>query len=363
MQKKFLTKTLFNNLIQLLKDQGYDVVGPQVKDDAIIYAEMEGAEQFPIGVKDDQTPGSYSLLKTENSTWFSWANGPQALKPLVFTPKEVLWSATKDDQSQIQFVENIPDPKPLAVIGVRACDISALAIHDKHFLGSDFQDPYYQSRRENLLLIAVNCSSPAKTCFCVATDTGPEAKSGYDLVLTELEKGFLISSGTVRGDELLQHLSLEAATEENLSLAKQQLDHAREVQNRIIPEVKSLKNLSQQLEHKQWDEIAKRCLSCGNCTAVCPTCFCHSEMDKAALDGSGSDHVRMWDSCFNQQHSYIHGIIIRAETKTRYRQWLTHKFSTWFAQYGQSGCVGCGRCISWCPVGIDVIEELAVICE
>ena len=363
MQKKILTKTHFNDFIRLLRNQGYDVVGPQVKDDAIVYDKLNNSEQFPIGVHDDQTPGSYSLLKTDETSWFSWANGPQALKPLVFSPQEKLWSATKDEQNKLSFVENISESSPIAVIGVRACDLSALAIQDKHFLESDFRDPYYESRRENLLLIAINCSHPAQTCFCVAADTGPEAKTGFDLVLTELAESFLISAGTVRGDELLQQLNLETATEENLSLAKQQADHAREIQTRVIPEVKSLKNLVNQLEHSQWDEIAKRCLSCGNCTAVCPSCFCHSEKDQPVLDGSQTDHVRLWDSCFNQQHSYIHGIVIRAETKTRYRQWLTHKFSTWFDQYGRSGCVGCGRCISWCPVGIDVTEELAVICE
>lgn len=363
MQKKFLTKAHFNDLIQLLINQGYDVVGPQVKDSAIVYDKLDSSEQFPIGIQDDQTPGSYSLLKIDNSRWFSWANGPQALKPMMFSPQETLWSAKKNAQDEIQFIDGISESAPLAVIGVRACDLSALAIQDKHFLESDFQDPYYRSRRENLLLIAVNCSHPAQTCFCVATGNGPEVKCGYDLVLTELAEGFLISAGTVRGDELVQKLNLESVTEENLLLEKQQVDNAIKSQSRVIPETKSLKNLINQLEHSQWDEIAKRCLSCGNCTAVCPTCFCHSEVDKPTLNGDQSDHVRMWDSCFSQQHSYIHGIVIRAETKTRYRQWLTHKFSSWFAQYGQSGCVGCGRCISWCPVGIDVTEELAVICE
>jgi ferredoxin len=116
------------------------------------------------------------------------------------------------------------------------------------------------------------------------------------------------------------------------------------------------------LEHPRWDEVAERCLSCGNCVAVCPTCFCHAEREQPALDGQTSEHVRQWDTCYSVGHSYLHGFLVRPDTRTRYRQWLTHKLGGWHDQYGRSGCVGCGRCITWCPVGIDITEEAAAVC-
>ena len=132
------------------------------------------------------------------------------------------------------------------------------------------------------------------------------------------------------------------------------MQEAAQQQTRSLPSHNLRDALFANLEHPRWEDVAERCLSCGNCTSVCPTCFCHSETDETALDGDHSLHARQWDSCFTQGHSYIHGMTIRADTRTRYRQWLTHKLGSWHDQYGRSGCVGCGRCIAWCPVGIDI---------
>ncbi|MBF0393567.1 MAG: 4Fe-4S dicluster domain-containing protein, partial [Alphaproteobacteria bacterium] len=114
-------------------------------------------------------------------------------------------------------------------------------------------------------------------------------------------------------------------------------------------------------EHPRWDEVAKRCLTCGNCTMVCPTCFCTTVDDVTDLGGTRTERVRSWDSCFTLDFSYIHGGSVRNEGSSRYRQWITHKLSSWHDQFGSSGCVGCGRCITWCPVGIDITEEVGAI--
>jgi ferredoxin len=118
--------------------------------------------------------------------------------------------------------------------------------------------------------------------------------------------------------------------------------------------------LARNLEHPRWEEVAKRCLSCGNCTLVCPTCFCSDVSDVSDVSGT-VERQRRWASCFDLDHSYLHGGPVRLTTASRYRQWLTHKLSTWWDQFDESGCVGCGRCLTWCPVGIDLTEEAAAI--
>ncbi len=130
----------------------------------------------------------------------------------------------------------------------------------------------------------------------------------------------------------------------------------RALDTRDLPEL-----LFGNLDHPRWEAVAQRCLACGNCTSVCPTCFCTSAHEESDLAGSASPHVRTWDSCFSEEHAAIHGANFRPTIVDRYRQWLTHKVGSWVAQFGTSGCVGCGRCIAWCPVGIDLTEELAAI--
>jgi ferredoxin len=119
--------------------------------------------------------------------------------------------------------------------------------------------------------------------------------------------------------------------------------------------------LAATLDHPRWDDVASRCLTCTNCTLVCPTCFCSTVEDVTDLTGRTAERWRRWDSCFTLGHSYLHGGSVRSTARDRYRQWLTHKLGTWIDQFGHSGCVGCGRCITWCPVGIDITEEVAAL--
>ena len=349
-------------LLNTLQDQGYTCVGPQVIDGAILFDEIQSVDQLPRGITDEQQAGSYTLNHSHSSKYFEWANGPQAIKPLVFTPKEKLWSSTQSVDGEISFSVAKQQTKKLAVIGARACDVAALKIHDQHFLQQQFVDPYYKARRENLLIVAVNCSHPASTCFCHSTGDGPFVSDSFDIALTELQNGFLIEAQSPQGNKIIAALSLQNGTQEQLEESEKIKTRASK-QNRALPKLDIKTRLFDELENENWHSIATKCLSCGNCTAVCPTCFCHSENEAPELDGSSSTHYREWDSCFGQGHSYIHGIPIRSETSQRYRQWLTHKFASWHDQYGRSGCVGCGRCITWCPVGIDVIESIKIIVE
>ncbi len=359
----FLLRDHFDTLLTALHKLGAHCVGPTVMDDSIHYTTLTSSTQLPQQVHDHQGPGHYRLSTSTESRWFAWANGAQALKPLVFVPQEILWRSERDSEGNLQFSNSKQEPPLTAVIGVRACDLAALALQDQHFLDGLEQDSAYARRRQQLILIAVNCTHPSANCFCHSSGDGPEVKQDYDLLLDELDDGFAVRSASPMGEKICQQLQLEALTNSQQDEIKHANLRAIEQQTKHLPEG----NLEQALKNLQgsgrWQQIAERCLSCGNCTAVCPSCFCHSQHDEPAANSMSSAHIRQWDSCFSHGHSYIHGMVIHNETRFRYRQWLTHKFSGWFEQYGRSGCVGCGRCITWCPVGIDVTEELHALAE
>jgi ferredoxin len=349
-------------LIAALSGRGYTVVGPTVRDGAIVYDELASAAELPAGWTDVQDGGFYRLERRDDEARFGYAVGPTSWKRFLFPPRVRLWTARQD--GDVLDVEEEPvEAGPFAFLGVRACELAAIGIQDRVFLGGRYADRDYAARREGAFLVAVNCHEPGGTCFCVSMDTGPTARDGYDLVLTELLDGghrFLVESGSERGEELLAELGGADATDADLRAAAAQADDAagrmgRQLDTRDIRDL-----LRDNLEHPRWDEVAERCLTCGNCTMACPTCFCSAVEDANDLDGSVA-RSRVWDSCFSVDYSYIHGGSVRQTGKARYRQWLTHKLGTWHDQFGSSGCVGCGRCITWCPVAIDITEEVAAI--
>ncbi|HHM05681.1 MAG TPA: sulfite reductase subunit A [Gammaproteobacteria bacterium] len=357
----FLPRPGLQDLFDALRAAGYRLSGPQIKEGVIVFDEISNCAQLPQGVRDAQAPGEYRLRQNDSPRQFAWANGPQALKPLLFAPREVLWRAQQDGHGKLQFHPLKPDPRPLAVVGARACDIAAMQVQDRVFLCGPHPDPYYAARRNNLFVVAVHCSHPATTCFCASTGDGPQAVQGFDIALAELDQGFVVETGTEAGAAMVAGLHLKAATAAQTGAAQAESERAAAVQTRRLPEGALRDRLFAALDHPRWDEVAARCLSCGNCTMVCPTCFCHSQSEQPALDGAHSEHTREWDSCFTQGHSYIHGLTLRPDTRSRYRQWLTHKLASWWDQFDSSGCVGCGRCITWCPAGIDITAEARAV--
>jgi len=362
--RRWLERDRLQDLLAALQKRGYEVRGPVAKDGALAYEPVRRVEELAIGYREQQKPGGYRLEHVGDERIFGVVNGPGSLKPLVFAPTEALLTVKIEDARQGFRAEAIrPDSRPVAVLGVRPCDVAALRVQDRIFLEDRYPDPYYAARRRNLFVIAVNCTRSAPTCFCTSMETGPEATEGFDLVLTELEGGFTASSGSASGRELLESLSLSEAPESARSAERSALDACaagidRRLDTSDLPEA-----LYRALDHARWDEVGERCLSCGNCTMVCPTCFCHDERDEPQLDGRGSVRVREWDSCFDRAHARIHGKDFRPRPRDRYRQWLVHKLASWVDQFDTSGCVGCGRCITWCPVGIDLTEEVAALRE
>ncbi len=352
------------DLIQALSARGYRTLGPVVRDGAIGYGEISGTGDLPEGYHDEQGPGSYRLRHDGDGALFGWAVGPASWKPSFFPPRETVWRTTMDN-GHLVLEEPPSDRTPLALVGARPCELAAIRVLDRTLADGPVPDPGYTSRRAASFVVVTECGTPASTCFCTSMKTGPAASDGYDLALTELPDTdgthrYLVRPGSQKGAEVLEGITHRAASPDDLARRDEVIASATNRMSRTLDTDDLPALLARNLEHPRWSEVADRCLSCGNCTMVCPTCFCSDVDDVSDLAGAVERH-RSWSSCFDRAHSYIYGGPVRSTTASCYRQWLTHKLSTWWDQFDTSGCVGCGRCITWCPVGIDLTEEAAAI--
>jgi ferredoxin len=350
-------------LIATLAAGGYRVLGPQVADGAIVYRPLASGERLPEGWIDEQEAGRYRLVRGPNRAVFAHTVGPQGWKRNFFPPKQTLWGGEREGDDFTIEPTNIV-VKPTALIGVRGCELAAIAIQDRVFMEGPYVDRGYAGRRAASFIVAVNCGRAVATCFCASMGTGPQAGPGYDLALTELcseeRHDFVVYAGSELGAKLLAKLPRRPASPADLEAASAAVASAAASQVRAMPpQAETI--LKERLESPRWAEVAERCLACTNCTQVCPTCFCSTVDDVSSLDSKRFERSRRWDSCFTLDHSYIHGGSVRRDTASRYRQWLTHKLAFWHDQFGTSGCTGCGRCIAWCPAGIDITEEVAAL--
>ena len=362
---QFLERAHLADLLRTLASRGFTVIAPVVHQGAVRLQRINDDYELPRGVSDWQSPGRYQL-ETDGDTYFDFVVGPDSAKRYLFPMEQKLMTIHAGGKRFI--MDEGPDQPPrLAFFGLRPCDLAAVKIQDRVFGYDDPQvmrcesEPYYSQARTNACFIAVNCTRPGGNCFCSSMGTGPAASDGFDLALTELRSGFVVQVGSQLGKELAGELNARAATSAELELADLKLQRAwenmcKQLDTNNLPEI-----LDQAVEHPHWDEVAKRCLSCGNCTMVCPTCFCSTVTDSADLSGTKITRTRRWESCYTHQFSYTTGGPHRHTIRARYRQWLRHKLGTWQEQFGTKGCVGCGRCITWCPVGIDITQEVAAI--
>ena len=355
-----LPKAGLEELIALLWREGFKVLGPVARDGGVTFDEVHGVSDLPVGMRESQEAGRYRLATGAPGEIFGVVNGAGSLKPFFFAPEETLLELQRERRG-FKAVEVTPAAPRLAFIGVRACDLAAVAVQDRIFLHDRFRDSHYETRRRDAFMVAVNCTHSAPTCFCVSMGTGPEAKAGFDLSLTEMEEGFVVRSGSPAGDTIAGKLQLSSAQDSDAAAARPRIDECAAGMQRRLDTSDLPHLLYEEAGNPHWNDVATRCLSCTNCTMVCPTCFCHTVLDVQEIEGNMSRRVRKWDSCFSLEHAHIHGINFRPKIHDRYRQWLTHKLGSWIDQFGTSGCVGCGRCITWCPVGIDLTAEIAAI--
>jgi len=351
-------------LFDVLRERGYTIVGPTVRDGAIVVAELDSAAELPYGVGVDTDAGRYRLRDRPDRAAFGHSAGPQSWKTVLHPARAPLWSADRAPDGTVVVREPVERHR-YALLGVRPCDLAAIGVLDRVLTGGRHTDPIYAGRRDGNLIIAVECTEPGATCFCTSMGTGPHAGPGFDLAMTELTDGgdhrFLVRAGTPAGAEILTALPRRPADDATVAHASGAVADAatrmgRTMQAEGLPDL-----LAASRESPHWDDVASRCLTCGNCTMVCPTCFCTTTEDVTDLTGDHAERWRVWDSCFDLDFSYLHGGSVRTSGQARYRQWISHKLGTWHEQFGSSGCVGCGRCIAWCPTGIDITQEVAAL--
>jgi sulfhydrogenase subunit beta (sulfur reductase) len=356
-------------LIDALGRRGYTVLGPTVRDGAIVNATVRAVSDLPVGWGDDQGAGRYRLRRREDAAVFGFAAAAQAAKPVFFPTEEVLWRGRRTAEGFDAEPADAGADGPYALLGVRSCDLHAVGIHDTVLRDRGFRDDAYAARREGAFVVAVTCGDPGGTCFCTSMGTGPRPLQGhgapFDLALTELLDAaghrFLVEAGTERGAEVVDEIEALPAGAADVEDADRVAEHSAGRMGRTLDTVGLKDLLYSSADSPVWDDVAQRCLACGNCTAVCPTCFCTTVEDVSDLSGDHLERARVWDSCFNADFSYLHGGNVRESTSSRYRQWMTHKLGSWIDQFGMSGCVGCGRCVTWCPAAIDITEEAAAL--
>jgi ferredoxin len=363
-----LERDALDGLFDALHRRGYTVIGPTVRDRAIVYGEIEGCADLPIGWTDEQEGGHYRLLRRDDQALFGYTVGPHSWKPYQLPPEVRLWRARRGGDGELtEVLEPEREERRYALLGARSCDLHAMGILEHVLAGATRPDPADRARLQDVLVVAVQCTRAGSTCFCASMGTGPTAESGFDIALTEVLEDarhyFVVDVGSERGAELLADVAHAPAGEPERAAASAGHARAAAEMGRELDADGIRDLLFRNYEHPRWDDVAERCLSCGNCTMVCPTCFCTSVEDVTDLAGEHVERHQRWDSCFTVDYSHIHGGPVRASTRSRYRQWMTHKLATWFDQFGSSGCVGCGRCITWCPVGIDITEEARAIRE
>ncbi len=362
-------------LVDALAADGYRVVAPRVEADTLVLAEVLAGDELPRGWSDEAGPGRYRLVRAEDDAAraterFGFRVGAHSTKRFLHPPEARLFTARRDGPGGMHVVAEPAPDRPLALLGVRPCDLAAIRVQDRVLLNGPHVDDVYAARREPAFIVAVECTRPGATCFCASMGTGPGVEeddttvSGADVVLTELvdatHGGFVARAASERGAAVLATLEARPASESERAERAVKVAHAARSMERSLDRDGTRAALAQGHELPLFAEIAERCLACANCTLVCPTCFCTTVVDTTDLQGRVAERTRHWDSCFGVEFSYLHGGSVRQSVSARYRQWITHKLSSWFDQFGEAGCVGCGRCIAWCPVGIDITREAAI---
>jgi ferredoxin len=336
------------------RDVGYIIA----KDDLFAWIDSLRDEYSLIGPTRKGARVEFQRLSSSGSLEMDYGSTMLSPRKFLYPPRERLFRFSQGKGNKWT-TEETGYPEKQLLLGVHPCDVRAINILDKVFLG-DEADKSYESRRRGTVLVALNCTRVCEKCFCESMGTGPflRIEKGFDLALTDLGKNYLLEWGSERAGGLISSLPrLRRASPSDLRKKRKK---EAELKSRFTKKL-SLEDLprilSRNPDHPLYQQIAEeKCLGCTNCTMVCPTCFCYQLEDRTNLALDQVERSRHWDSCQELHFAQVHGGNFRSTRRARLRQFITHKLSTWVEQYGCVGCVGCGRCMTWCPTGIDLTE-------
>ena len=293
--------------------------------------------------KEVEDPASVSL---------DYSNSTVPPKELMFPQTETLF---KYRLGQNDIEPTVPEAQRV-VFGIRPCDAQAYSIVDNVF-GWDLPDPYYQNRRRNTTLVGIACADPCANCFCPSVGGGPASEKGLDALMFDLGDAYYVKTLTDKGEVFAKAAGLEAAGDSEAGAAQKQGEEALGKIGRSIDTAGIPEKLPTLYDHPFWEQFSDRCLGCGICTFLCPTCHCFDIQDEA--EAFDARRARMWDTCMFSEYSlHTSGHNPRPTRKERTRNRISHKYSYFPEKFDVIACVGCGRCINHCPVNLDILDIL-----
>ncbi len=259
---------------------------------------------------------------------------------------------------------------PLALVGVRACDLEALAILDTVMATGDFEDPFYTQRRNTAFIVSSDCREINPACFCNLLGGKPFPETGFDINLSPVEGGYIIESASEKGKEYLEEresLLKEASSRqiEERGKARSRVMERLRKQNEVFPQLEEyISHLGEAESQALWERLSLNCVECGACTSACPTCHCFLLYDQIANAPEGTfERLKVWDSCLFGDYARMAGVggmkpNPRPRLGDRFRNRFFHKFVYFYQNFNRLGCTGCGRCIEACLGGLDIRSAL-----
>lgn len=314
---------------------GFEVIGPVAKGERFTFARLDSPDQLRLDYDTTLLPP----------------------KKLFFPPEEQMMRFRVADN---EVVDDEVFAAPRVIFGLHPCDINALMLMDNVFMG-EYEDPYYRARRESTMLVGVSCM-PTEECFCNAWGTD-EVHWGFDIFLTDLGDRYFVSVRSVKGAELLdEFVATRDANDEDTAAFQQRTREFKESFADDLDTSQLPLLLDAKFDDELWDRLGERCLSCGACSMVCPTCYCFDVTDKLEADGRTGTRVRTWDSCqFTEFAAVAHGQNFRDSRASRVKYRYYHKQWGYLSKFERVLCVGCGRCARACLAGISPREVVTAL--
>jgi sulfhydrogenase subunit beta (sulfur reductase) len=300
-------------------------------------------------------------IDSPSQVTLEYRNAKESPKSVFFPQREALFRYRAEKGKAEVKVPTDAGKGRVLLFGIRPCDARGLLLLDKVF-GGGCGDPYYTDKRNGTVVVSLGCADPNPSCFCLSMGGGPCSAEGSDVLLLDLGDRYLAEAVSEKGVALLEDKAFEESDGKSLSLAEKAKKQAEASMQPVAKKEKLEQELERLFSDPVWKDLAESCLSCGICTYLCPTCHCFDLCDEAA--GQAGERIRVWDSCqfplFTQQAS---GFNPRPTVKERFRQRIMHKLSYLPKSQSMTGCVGCGRCVTECPVNLDIREVIVSLSE